>query len=137
MTGFGWVVDNVGSQHLSNVISSTNYSLSLSQFASQGIGSVQPPIRQEFSGIVQVSYSSVAYYVGLILGASFWGTSSDLIGRRPAFNFTLLIAGTFLCAAAGSMNFIAFSGLWAVVGTAAGGNVPVDCMIFLEFVPGR
>ncbi|KAJ5739793.1 hypothetical protein N7533_012577 [Penicillium manginii] len=115
VTGFGWVVDN---------------------FASQGIGSVQPPIRQEFSGIVQVSYSSVAYYVGLILGASFWGTSSDLIGRRPAFNFTLLIAGTFLCAAAGSMNFIAFSGLWAVVGTAAGGNVPVDCMIFLEFVPG-
>lgn len=109
----------------------------LFQFASQGIGSVQPPIRQEFSGIVQVSYSSVAYYVGLILGAAFWGTSSDLIGRRPAFNFTLLIAGTFLCAAAGSMNFIAFSGLWAVIGTAAGGNVPVDCMIFLEFVPGR
>ncbi|CAI7639529.1 unnamed protein product [Penicillium pancosmium] len=124
VTGFGWVVDNVGSRDF------------LVMFASQGIGSVQPPIRQEFSGIVQVSYSSVAYYVGLILGATFWGTSSDLIGRRPAFNFTLLIAGTFLCAAAGSMNFIAFSGLWAVIGTAAGGNVPVDCMIFLEFVPG-
>ncbi|KAJ5364383.1 glucose transporter [Penicillium cataractarum] len=115
VTGFGWIVDN---------------------FASQGIGSVQPPIEQEFSGIVQVSYSSVAYYVGLILGASFWGISSDLIGRRPAFNYTLLIAGIFLCAVAGSMNFIAFSGLWAVVGTAAGGNVPVDSMIFLEFVPG-
>ncbi|KAJ5528516.1 hypothetical protein N7527_001909 [Penicillium freii] len=115
VTGFGWIVDN---------------------FASQGIGSVQPPIKQEFSGIVQVSYSSVAYYVGLILGASFWGLSSDLIGRKPAFNFTLLIAGIFLCAAAGSMNFIAFSALWAVIGTAAGGNVPVDSMIFLEFVPG-
>ncbi|KAI9926966.1 hypothetical protein AWENTII_010799 [Aspergillus wentii] len=115
VTGFGWIVDN---------------------FASQGIGSVQPPIEVEFPGIVQVSYSSVAYYVGLILGASFWGISSDLIGRRPAFNSTLLIAGIFLCAAAGSMNFIAFSALWAVIGTAAGGNVPVDSMIFLEFVPG-
>ncbi|KAJ5973910.1 hypothetical protein N7481_011120 [Penicillium waksmanii] len=134
VTGFGWVVDNVGSQDFLVISSANDYILS--QFASQGIGSVQPPIRQEFSGIVQVSYSSVAYYVGLILGATFWGTSSDLIGRRPAFNFTLLIAGTFLCAAAGSMNFIAFSGLWAVIGTAAGGNVPVDCMIFLEFVPG-
>ncbi|KAJ5585237.1 uncharacterized protein N7459_005037 [Penicillium hispanicum] len=115
VTGFGWIVDN---------------------FASQGIGSVQPPIEQEFSDITKVSYSSVAYYVGLIIGASFWGISSDLIGRRPAFNCTLLIAGVFLCAAAGSMNFVAFSALWAVIGTAAGGNVPVDSMIFLEFVPG-
>ncbi|CRG87924.1 Cytochrome b2, mitochondrial [Talaromyces islandicus] len=115
VTGFGWIVDN---------------------FASQGIGSIQPPIKQEFSDIVQVSYSSVAYYIGLILGASFWGISSDLIGRRPAFNCTLLIASIFLCAAAGSMNFVAFSALWAVIGTAAGGNVPIDSMIFLEFVPG-
>ncbi|KAJ5321136.1 hypothetical protein N7476_004138 [Penicillium atrosanguineum] len=115
VTGFGWIVDN---------------------FASQGIGSVQPPIELEFSDITQVSYSSVAYYVGLILGASFWGLSSDLIGRKPAFNSTLLIAGIFLCAVAGSMNFIAFSALWAVIGTAVGGNVPVDSMIFLEFVPG-
>ncbi|KAJ5948482.1 hypothetical protein N7454_001789 [Penicillium verhagenii] len=111
VTGFGWIVDN---------------------FASQGIGSVQPPIEQEFSDITKVSYSSVAYYVGLILGASFWGLSSDLIGRKPAFNCTLLIAGIFLCATAGATNFIAFSAFWAVIGTAAGGNVPVDSMIFLD-----
>ncbi|KAL2824286.1 Clavaminate synthase-like protein [Aspergillus cavernicola] len=115
VTGFGFVIDN---------------------FASQGIGSVQPPIQLEFEGIVQVSYSSVAYYVGLILGASFWGVSSDLIGRKPAFNCTLLIAGVFLCGAAGTMNFVAFSALWAVIGTAAGGNVPIDSMILLEFIPG-
>ncbi|KAJ5913552.1 hypothetical protein N7504_002435 [Penicillium tannophilum] len=115
ITGFGWIVDN---------------------FASQGIGSVQPPIEQEFSDITKISYSSVAYYVGLIIGASFWGLSSDLIGRKPAFNCTLLIAGIFLCATAGATNFIAFSAFWAVIGTAAGGNVPVDSMIFLEFVPG-
>ncbi|KAH8429168.1 MFS transporter [Aspergillus melleus] len=115
VTGFGWIVDN---------------------FATQGIGSVQPPIQQELSDISRVSYSSVAYYVGMIIGASFWGISSDLIGRRPAFMTTLFIAGTFLCGAAGTMNFVAFSAMWAVIGTAAGGNVPVDSMIFLEYVPG-
>ncbi|KAL4735056.1 hypothetical protein BDV11DRAFT_212292 [Aspergillus similis] len=115
VAGFGWVVDN---------------------FCSQGISAVQPPIQQEFSGIKQVSYSSVAYYVGMILGASFWGISSDLIGRKPAFNSTLTIAGIFLCATAGTSNFVAFSALWAVIGTAAGGNVVCDSMIFLEFVPG-
>ena len=98
---------------------------------------MQPPIQQELSDISRVSYSSVAYYVGMIIGASFWGISSDLIGRRPAFMTTLLIAGTFLCGAAGTMNFVAFSAMWAVIGTAAGGNVPVDSMIFLEYVPGR
>lgn len=77
----------------------------------------------------------MAYYIGLILGASFWGISSDFIGRKPAFNCTLLIAGVFLCACAGAMNFVAFSALWAVIGTAAGGNVPVDSLIFLEFLP--
>nr|QTZ25102.1 putative transporter [Aspergillus nidulans] len=115
VAGFGWIVDN---------------------FCSQGISAVQPPIQQEFSGIKQVSYSSVAYYVGMIIGASFWGISSDLIGRKPAFNSTLAIAGIFLCAAAGTSNFIAFSALWAVIGTAAGGNVVCDSMILLEFIPG-
>ncbi|GES65219.1 clavaminate synthase-like protein [Aspergillus terreus] len=113
VTGFGWIVDNV-----CLLICTVGQALTdkSTQFASQGIGSVQPPIQLEFSDISRVSYSSVAYYVGLILGASFWGISSDLIGR--------------------SMNFVAFSALWAVIGTAAGGNVPVDSMIFLEFVPG-
>lgn len=89
----------------------------------------------EFSDITKRSYSSVAYYIGLILGASFWGISADFIGRKPAFNATILYGGIFACAVAGAQNFIAFSAIWAVIGTAAGGNVPVDSMIFLEFVP--
>lgn len=42
-----------------------------------------------------------------------------------------------MAACGGAMNFVAFSAFWAVIGTAAGGNVPVDSLIFLEFVPGR
>lgn len=89
----------------------------------------------EFTDVTKRSYSSVAYYIGLILGASFWGVGSDLIGRKPAFNITILAAGVFACAVAGTMNFVAFSALWAVIGFFCGGNVPVDSMIFLEFVP--
>lgn len=54
---------------------------------------------------------------------------------EPAFNATILIGGIFACAVAGSQNFVAFSAIWAVIGTAAGGNVPVDSIIFLEFIP--
>lgn len=114
VNGFGWVVDN---------------------FWSQGITAVRPPVANEFTDITYLSFSSVAYYVGLIIGASFWGVTADLIGRKPAFNATILIGGVFACAVAGSQNFVTFCCLWACIGTAAGGNVPVDSIIFLEFIP--
>lgn len=72
----------------------------------------------------------------MIVGASFWGISADFIGRKPAFNVTILIGGVFAAASAGLSNFIGLCFMWAIIGTAAGGNVPVDSMIFLEFVPG-
>ncbi|KEQ66406.1 Clavaminate synthase-like protein [Aureobasidium melanogenum CBS 110374] len=115
VSGFGWITDN---------------------FWSQGIGSIQPSVALEFPGVTNITLSSVAYYAGLIFGAFFWGTSADLIGRKPAFNATLIIGGLFGTAVAGLSNFTAFCIFWTIIGTAAGGNVPVDSMIFLEFVPG-
>ncbi|KAF1949151.1 MFS general substrate transporter [Byssothecium circinans] len=114
VAGFGWIVDN---------------------FWSQGISAVRPAVANEFTDVTRLSFSSVAYYVGMIIGASFWGTGADLIGRKPAFNATILYGGIFACAVAGTKNFVAFCSLWAVIGTAAGGNVPVDSIIFLEFMP--
>ncbi|KAM0431272.1 hypothetical protein ACHAPT_005242 [Fusarium lateritium] len=114
VNGCGWMVDN---------------------FWSQGITAIRPPVGNEFTDISRLSFSSVAYYVGLIIGAFFWGTAADVIGRRPAFNSTILYGGIFACASAGAQNFTAFCCLWAVIGTAAGGNVPVDSIVFLEFVP--
>jgi len=103
---------------------------------SQGIGTIQPSIKLEFTNVNRIGFSSIAYYCGLIFGASFWGISADFIGRKPAFNATLLIGGIFGAAVAGLDNFVGFCIMWAIIGTAAGGNVPVDSMIFLEFVPG-
>ncbi|ETN36238.1 uncharacterized protein HMPREF1541_08515 [Cyphellophora europaea CBS 101466] len=103
---------------------------------SQGLPTIQPTVRLEFEDVTRVSLSSVAYYVGMIVGASFWGISADFIGRKPAFNATLLIGGVCACIVAGLSNFAGFCVLFFLIGTAAGGNVPVDSMIFLEFVPG-
>ncbi|KAK9421370.1 putative Major facilitator superfamily domain-containing protein [Seiridium unicorne] len=114
VNGFGWVVDN---------------------FWSQGLTAVRPAAANEFTSTVSPSFSSVAYYVGLIIGASFWSASADIIGRKWAFNATILIGGLFGCAVAGAQDFVTFSSLWALIGTAAGGNVPVDSIVFLEFVP--
>ncbi|KAI5264821.1 hypothetical protein E4T47_08674 [Aureobasidium subglaciale] len=114
VSGFGWITDN---------------------FWSQGIGSIQPSVALEFAGVTNITLSSVAYYAGLIFGAFFWGISADLIGRKPAFNATLIIGGLFGTAVTGLNNFTAFCIFWTIIGTAAGGNVPVDSIIFLEFVP--
>ncbi|KAJ3542363.1 hypothetical protein NM208_g4138 [Fusarium decemcellulare] len=90
VNGLGWMVDN---------------------FWSQGIAAVRPPIANEFTDIGRLSFSSIAYYVGMIIGAFFWGTAADVIGRKLAFNSTIFYGGIFA------------------------GNVPVDSIIFLEFIP--
>ncbi|GME33567.1 MFS general substrate transporter [Neofusicoccum parvum] len=114
VAGFGGMIDN---------------------FWSQGIGTVQLPVAAEFADVTRVTFSSIAYNAGLICGASFWGISADFIGRKPAFNLTLLIGGIFGVAVGGVDSFIPFCVMWALIGSAAGGNVPVDNMLFLEFLP--
>ena len=60
-----------------------------------------------------------------------------MIGRRLAFNLTLLIAAVFGISAGFAPNFITIAALIAMLGVGTGGNLPVDGAIFLEFVPGR
>lgn len=83
----------------------------------------------------EIRYTTLALFIGLCIGASFWGTASDIIGRRLAFNFTLLLAGGFGLAAGGGPNWIGTSALFACLGLGVGGNLPVDGALFLEFLP--
>ena len=84
---------------------------------------------------IQVRYTTCATFVGLCIGASFWGIASDVIGRRPAFNATLFIAGVFGLAVGGSSNWVGTCGMFAALGVGVGGNLPVDGALFLEFLP--
>ncbi|KIW97229.1 uncharacterized protein Z519_02621 [Cladophialophora bantiana CBS 173.52] len=105
-------------------------------FWTQGIGTIQPVVVREFSDVSRVTFSSIAFYAGLIVGASFWGISSDFMGRKPAFNMTVLFGGVFALAVGSVNHFVGFCVIWSIIGTAAGGNVPVDNMLFLEYLPG-
>ncbi|KAL1302210.1 hypothetical protein AAFC00_002638 [Neodothiora populina] len=115
LCGFGWLADNLWLQ---------------------GVALTLDPIAAEFGvDSNDVRYTTLALFVGLCIGASFWGVASDVIGRRLAFNSTLCIAGIFGLAAGGAPNWIGVCALYACVGLGVGGNLPVDGALFLEFLP--
>lgn len=51
----------------------------------QGVAVVLPQVQQELLPS-RVEFATLALYVGLILGATTWGSLADLIGRRLSFN---------------------------------------------------
>ncbi|TXT09236.1 hypothetical protein VHUM_02710 [Vanrija humicola] len=114
--GFGWFADNIWLQ---------------------GIAIIMPAVANEWRGYPEVRLATLALYVGLIIGATFWGCSCDIIGRRIAWNCTLVIGGVFGIAAGATNNFTAFAAMIACCGFGVGGNMPVDGTMFLEFLPGK
>jgi MFS family permease len=55
----------------------------------QGVAVVLPQIQQELLPS-RVEFATLSLYVGLILGATIWGSLADLIGRRLSFNVSVL-----------------------------------------------
>ncbi|KAK6461224.1 putative inorganic phosphate transporter [Scheffersomyces coipomensis] len=89
------------------------------------------------SPVGRAPYLTLAQNLGLLAGAAFWSLSSDIIGRRWAFNITFLITGIFAIIAGASPNFAAvgvFNAFWSF---GVGGNLPVDSAIFLEALPSK
>ncbi|WAO94427.1 MFS domain-containing protein [Fusarium falciforme] len=113
MTGFGWFVDN---------------------FWMQAITIISAPVRNEFA-VKRIAFLTVAKYAGLVVGSSMWPMTADFIGRRLAFNITLLLSSVAGLVGAGSPNFVAIATFCAIIGVGTGGNQPVDSAIFLEFIP--
>lgn len=74
-------------------------------------------------------------YVGLFCGALFWGFTADIIGRRIAFNATLFLCAIFAIAVGGGLSFVAVCSLSATSYFACGGNLVLDSVTFLEFLP--
>ncbi|KAJ3512162.1 hypothetical protein NM208_g15354 [Fusarium decemcellulare] len=62
----------------------------------QGVSLTLPSLSAEF-GVDEktVRYTTSALFVGLSIGSFFWGIGSDFLGRRIAFNTTLLITSVF------------------------------------------
>lgn len=100
----------------------------------QGVAIILSQISNEF-GFVHYQFVTLALYVGLILGALTWGILADVVGRRLSFNATLFLAGVFGLCAGAAPNAIALSALVACMALGLGGNLPVDGMLLLEYLP--
>lgn len=80
---------------------------------------------------------TIAVYVGMLIGALFWGLSADIIGRRFAFNVSLFICSFFTIVSGAAPNWAALATFIAFLGFGGGGNLIMDTTVFIEYLPSN
>ena len=101
-------------------------------------GAALPPIAREFGlGPAQSGLLATVGLVGAFLGALFWGTLSDYIGRRTSFQATVGIFAVFTGLVAVSWNVLSLSIFRFLSNFGLGGEVPVTATLASEFSPSR
>ncbi|KAF2867080.1 membrane transporter [Massariosphaeria phaeospora] len=80
---------------------------------------------------------TIAAYVGMLIGALFWGITADIIGRKFAFNCSLLLCSIFTIAAGASPNWEVLGLFVCLSAFGAGGNLVLDTAVFLEYLPSK
>ena len=60
-----------------------------------------------------------------------------MIGRKYAFNYSLLIASVFTIVAGASPNWIVLGLFVCFAAFGAGGNLVLDTAVFLEYLPSQ
>lgn len=91
----------------------------------------------EFGKVGYDKALNISVYVGMLVGALFWGVSADIVGRKWAFNISLFICSTSAIIAGGMPNWPSLSFFIAMVGFGGGGNLILDTTVFLEYLPGN
>src|SRR6476620_1347310 len=101
-------------------------------------GAALPPIAREFGlGPAQAGLLATVGLVGAFLGALFWGTISDYIGRRTSFSATIGIFSLFTGLVAVSWNVLSLSVFRFLSNFGLGGEVPVALTLTSEYSPSR
>jgi putative MFS transporter len=101
-------------------------------------GAALPPIAREFGlGPAQSGLMATVGLVGAFVGALFWGTVSDYIGRRTSFSATVGIFALFTGLVAASWNVASLAVFRFLSNFGLGGEVPVTATLGAEFSPGR
>src|SRR5271166_5810267 len=89
-------------------------------------GAALPPVAREFGlSTAQGGLLATVGLVGAFLGALFWGTLSDYIGRRTAFQATVGLFAAFTALVAASWNVLSLSIFRFLSNFGLGGEVPV------------
>src|SRR5262250_987541 len=101
-------------------------------------GMALPPVAREFGlNPAQAGLLATVGLVGAFVGALFWGTVSDYIGRRTSFQATVGIFALFTGLVAASWNVLSLSIFRFLSNFGLGGEVPVTLTLAAEFSPGR
>ena len=99
---------------------------------------VLPAVIREWSlSTAQGGLIGTAIFVGMLLGAWFWGMLTDYIGRKAGFQLTVLIDSVFGFLSALSPGYYWLLVLRAITGFGVGGTLPVDYAIFSEYLPKK
>jgi len=85
----------------------------------------------------QAGFIGTAIFIGMLVGAWFWGIITDRIGRKPSFQLTVLVDSVFGFLSALSPAYIWLVILRGITGFGVGGTLPVDYSIFSEYLPKR
>src|SRR6266850_6848264 len=101
-------------------------------------GMALPPVAREFGlNPAQAGLLATLGLVGAFLGALFWGTISDYIGRRTSFAATIGIFSLFTGLVAASWNVLSLAVFRFISNFGLGGEVPVALTLTSEYSPGR
>jgi len=93
-------------------------------------GAALPPIAREFGlGPAQSGLLATVGLVGAFVGALFWGTVSDYIGRRTSFSATIGIFSVFTALVAASWNVASLAVFRFMSNFGLGGEVPVTATL--------
>jgi len=96
-----------------------------------------PQLRKEWGDLTafESAFLASASFAGTLIGSVFWGWLADKIGRKISFTTTVFLSGSFGLASAFAPSFLWIIFFRFMVGFALGGNLSVDFVLFLEFVP--
>ncbi|RPJ49763.1 MAG: MFS transporter [Chloroflexi bacterium] len=95
-----------------------------------------PSISQEWNLTnAQRGLLGTAIFLGMLVGALFWGRLSDRVGRKIGFVSTIAIDSIFGLLSAFAPSFAWLVVLRTLTGFGVGGTLPVDYSIFAEYLP--
>jgi putative MFS transporter len=101
-------------------------------------GMALPPVAREYGlNPAQAGLLATVGLIGAFLGALFWGTLSDYIGRRTSFTATVGIFSVFTGLVGASWSVISLGVFRFISNFGLGGEVPVTLTLASEYSPAR
>jgi MFS transporter, putative metabolite:H+ symporter len=76
-------------------------------------------------------------FLGMLVGAWFWGLVADRVGRRAGFQLTVLVFAIFGTLSALAPNVGTLMLLRVLTGFGLGGALPLDFALYAEYLPSR